>query len=400
MKKISFVVNLYIDTDESTENNFDHPTLLKTFDIENTFANTVESIKNVKVPEDCEVDLIILANAVNNIAVHDSSIKEKLERIILNSEIEINSFLITNSDVIELRNKGIGFIATDGYCELRNLGFYFAYHNSTDIIVQIDDDELVKTTHLEKMMEIFNKNPEIKMLSGLYQNPNGIYQDETKDYIEWGKEKAMNDDRRIISAADRPVEIIYGMGGNMMIKKEYFSQICYPESVPRGEDFALLLASNLIYLNGNVSVGIESGNNDFKTYSAKDEEMIIIHKQPYSEKNNILKYVKLNLIRFIKQKFMLDGYISKEKYWEISRYMYLMTMNENFIEQIRRIYNEVIEKYPEDCPKDKAEKDYIEVYAAYKHYSKRDLFLEYKKYQKEYLDTLKQSVDIKDYFIK
>ena len=399
MKKISFVVNLYIDTDTSSENNFDHPTILSTFDVENTFCNTIESIKNVKVPTGYEVDLIVLANALDNVIKHDTEIKEKVKKIVLASGISFNCLVITNSDILDMRNKGVGFITTDGYCELRNLGFIFAYHNNTEIVVQIDDDELVKKTHLEKMIEIFNNNTEIKVLSGLYQNPHGIYQDETKDYIEWGKDKAMNDDRRLITAADKPVEIMYGMGGNMMIKRDYFSQICYPEDIPRGEDFALLLASNLIYLNGNEEAGIKAGNDDFKTYSTKDEEIIIIHKQPYSETKNRLKYVKLNFIRFVKQKFMLTGYITKERYWEVSRYMYLMTMNDDFLGQVRRVYDEIIERYPEDCPKDKAEKDYKEVCDAYEQYSKKDLFAEYKNYQKEYLDSLKQNINIKEYLV-
>ena len=399
MKRISFVVNLYIDTDIKIENNFDHPTVLETFEAENTFCNTVESIKNVKVPEGYEVDLIILANAVSNVTEYDTEIEDKIQRIIQKSNIKFNCLLITNSTVKSLRNNGIGFISTDGYCELRNLGFVFAYHNNTDIIVQIDDDELVKESHLVKMIEILDENPEIQIMSGLYLNSHGIYQDETKDYLEWGKDKAMNDDRRIITASDKPVEIMYGMGGNMMIKREYFSQICYPEDIPRGEDFALLLASNLIYLNGNDSAGIDAGNDDFKTYSAKDEEIIIIHKQPYSEKKNRLKYVKVNFIRFIKQKFMLVGNITEERFWEISRYMYLMTMNDDFLGQVRRVYDEVIEKFPEDCPKDKAEEGFKEVCEAYDYFSKRDLFSEYKQYHKKYLKSLKLDIDVKSFFV-
>jgi hypothetical protein len=399
VKKISFVVNLYIDTDENVENQFDHPTVLKTFNEENTFCNTVDSIKKAVVPEGYEVDLIVLANAVNNVTTFDQIIRDKVENVIRDSKISYNCILVTNSAIFNLRSNGIDFISTDGYCELRNLGFVFAFHNNSDIIVQIDDDELVKETHLVKMVEIFSKYPEIKILSGLYQNANGIYQDETKDYIEWGKDKAMNDDRRIITAADKPVEIMYGMGGNMMIKREYFSKICYPERVPRGEDFALLLASNLIYLNGNEIAEIESWNDYFKTYSVKEEDIIIIHKQPYSEKKNRLKYVKLNLIRFIKQKYMLNGYISKERFWEVSRYMYLMTMNDDFLGQVRRIYNEVIAKYPEDCTKQEAEKDYFEVCQAYEKYSNRDLFAEYKEYQKKYLDCIKARFSVKEYRI-
>ncbi|HJO95019.1 MAG TPA: hypothetical protein QF753_16595 [Victivallales bacterium] len=398
MSKISFVVNIYVDTDTSVENNFDHPTVLKTFDTENTFYKTVKSINEVNIPSGYDVDLIVLANAVNNVGSYDDIIKEKVSKNL--DGLKIDSLIITNSEVQSLNNKGFTFPATDGYCDLRNLGFIFSYYNNTDIVVQIDDDELVKPNHLIKMLEIFEENPHIKILSGLYMNRNGIYQDELKDYKEWGKDRAMNDDRKIVTSSDIPVEIMYGMGGNMMVKKEFFSQICYPQDIPRGEDFALLLAANLVNLNGNDMAGISPGNDDFRTYSAKDDDVIIIHEQPYSEKNNRLKYIKLNLIRFIKQKFMLEGYITKEKYWEISRYMYLMTMNENFIKQIEKIYNEAVERFTDDCPAGKAATDLIEVKDAYKAYSKRDLFQEYKEFQKSYIDLLNNSeININEYIV-
>lgn len=396
MEKISFVVNIYIDTDTSKENNFDHPTVLETFESENTFHKTVESINKVNIPEGYNVDLIILANAVNNVTEYDKIIREKVAGVLNNSKL--NALLITNSDIKALNYKGFNFPATDGYCELRNLGFIFAYFNNTDILVQIDDDELVKENHLIRMIETFNKYPHINILSGLYMNSHGIYQVEEKDYVEWQKDKAMNDDRKIITASKEPVEIMYGMGGNMMIKRDFFSKMCYPEDVPRGEDFALLLAANLVNINGNDHADILPGNNIFRTYATADEEMMIIHEQPYSEKKNRLKYIKLNLIRFIKQKFMLLNHITPERFWNISRYMYLMTMNEDFMDQVKRIYGEATTRFAEDCPKDIARIDLEEVNAAYEKFEKLDLFDEYKDYQKSYIEFLSsKNININNY---
>ena len=372
MLKISFIVNIYLDTDTSKENSFDHPTMLESFDTCNTFYKTVDSINNVITPEGYEVDLIVLVNAVDNVTGFDCIIKSKVSNIVKN--MKVNCYIITNTDIKKLNSKGLTFPQVNGYCDLRNLGFISAYYNNSDIIVQIDDDELVKENHLVKMIEIFSRFPHINILSGLYMNKNGIYQDETKDYKEWGKDKAMNDDRRLITASEDPVEIMYGMGGNMMIKRDFFSQVCYPQDVPRGEDFALLLASNLLYLNGSELAHIKKNNPVFRTYATREEEVMIIHEQPYSEMQNRLKYVKLNFIRFIKQKFMLKGYIADKRYWELSRYMYLMTMNNDFMGQVKRVYDEVIEKYPEDCPRAKAEADCLEVCEAYNYYSKKDCY--------------------------
>ena len=395
-KKISFIVNIYLDTNTSKENSFDHPTILDSFDTCNTFHKTVESINNVIIPEGYELDLIVLANAVNNVTDFDSIIKTKVSNIVNN--MKMNCSIITNTDVKKLNSRGLTFPAVNGYCDLRNLGFIFAYYNNSDIIVQIDDDELVKENHFVKMLAIFKKYPHINILSGLYMNKNGIYQDEAKDYREWRKDKAMNDDRRLITASEDPVEIIYGMGGNMMIKREFFSQVCYPQDVPRGEDFALLLASNLLYLNGSETAKLKMNNPVFKTYATREEDLMIIHEQPYSEMQNRLKYIKLNLIRFIKQKFMLKGYIADEKYWELSRYMYLMTMNEDFMGQVKRIFSEAAERFPEDCPRDKVAKNYQDVKKAYDLYSQKDLFAEYKEYQKSYIQFLaSSSINMQEY---
>ena len=98
MKKISIVVNVYLNTNSSIENTFDHPTDLDRFDSENTFAGFFDSIKRLNVPNGYEYDLYVFAIAANNDVDRDEEIRHKISKIVKNAKF--NVFVITNSDVL------------------------------------------------------------------------------------------------------------------------------------------------------------------------------------------------------------------------------------------------------------------------------------------------------------
>ena len=397
MKKISMVINIYIDTKCGEENIFDHPTDFDSFDETGTFPRTFESLKELRIPYGHEFELFVIAAAANGDTVKDIEIRGKLIKVAKTADFK--SYIITNSDIDNLRSEGYSFLSTAGYCEIRNLGFIFPFFSGGDYVIQIDDDELVKPGYLEKMVEIFNKYPDIYVLSGLYDEKGSLLYDETNDYVTWQKDTAMNEDRRrIIASNPEPVELFYGMGGNMMFKREFFSQICYPENVARGEDFALLLASYLIYFNGNDKCAIPLGNDVFRTYCTAADEITIIHKQPYSEKSNREKYLKLNFIRFIMQRRMAEDYIDKDKYFELSKYMYKMTMPEDLLKKIDNVSQEAVERG--ECSATAAEKDIPKLKEFYVELKKRDLFEEYKEYQHIYITSLKNNkIDVSIYAV-
>lgn len=389
MKKISIVVNIYIDTNPEAENIFDHPTDLEKFDSDNTFIYTLESINKLNVPSRYIFDLFIFAIAANNDISKDMQIREKIACLVKDCEYDV--FIITNSDIRDLNIEGHNFLSTQGYCEIRNLGFIFPYFNNSDFVVQIDDDEILRENYLTKMVEIYENNPDIYVLNGLYEKDGKVLVDETNDYENLKQSNAMNEDISRLSSADKPVEAMFGFGGNMTFKKEFFSQICYPENLPRGEDFALLLAASLIYFNGNDKCEIQPGNDVFRTFFTSNKEMTIIHKPPYSPFKNKQKYLELNFKRFIMQKSMLKNYIQRDKFYMLTRYMYRMLAVDDYLDLVNKIYDEATKKYPEDCLEDKVENAKKKTEENFYEYNKRDLFDEYKKYQGKYLSFLKNN---------
>lgn len=389
MKKISIVVNIYIDTNPEMENTFDHPTDFEKFDSENTFIHTLESINKLNVPSGYMFDLFIFAIATNNDISKDILIRKKIAYMVKNCEYDV--FVITNSDIRDLNIEGYDFLSAKGYCEIRNLGFIFPYFNNSCFVVQIDDDEILRENYLIKMAEIYENNPDMYVLNGLYEKDGKVLADETDDYENLKQYFAMNEDIRRLSSADKPVESMFGFGGNMTFKREFFSRICYPENLTRGEDFALLLAATLIYFHGNDECGIKPKNDIFKIFFTSDRDMTIIHKPPCSPHKKKLKYIELNFKRFIKQKFMLRDYINKDDFYNLSRYMYKMLVLDDYLDMVDKVYDEAIFKYPEECDKDKVKDSKKRVIDFYNEYSKRDLFEEYKNYQKKYLSFLKNN---------
>jgi len=389
VKKISMVVNIYIDTNPEMENIFDHPTDFEKFDSENTFIHTLESINKLNVPSGYKFDLFVFALSVNNDISKDSQIREKIACMVKNCEYDV--FIVTNSDIRDINIEGHDFLSTKGYCEIRNLGFIFPYFNNSDFVVQIDDDEILRENYLTKMVEIYENNPDIYVLNGLYEKDGKVLVDETDDYENLKQSNAMNEDIRRLCSTDKPVEAMFGLGGNMTFKREFFSQICYPENLPRGEDFALLLAASLIFFNGNDKCEIQPGNSVFRTFFTSEKEMTIIHKPPYSPSKNKLKYLELNFERFIMQRSMLKNYIQRDKFYNLTRYMYRMLAVDDYLDLVNKMYDEATEKYPEECNKEKVKNSKIRIKDFYNEYSKRDLFDEYKNYQKKYLSFLKNN---------
>jgi cellulose synthase/poly-beta-1,6-N-acetylglucosamine synthase-like glycosyltransferase len=210
--KISMVINIYIDTNPGRENSFDHPTVFDSFDEKNTFHRTFNSLKKLVIPAGYEFELFVIAPVVNENISKDNEIRNKIVNIVKTANFR--TYIITNSDIEQLRlEQGYDFLSSKGYCEIRNLGFIFPYYSNAEFVIQIDDDELVKPDYIVKMLEIFKNNPEIYALSGLYDENGKLLYDETKDYVSWQKDSAMNEDRRaIIDANPENVELLLRYG--------------------------------------------------------------------------------------------------------------------------------------------------------------------------------------------
>ena len=383
--KISMVINVYIDTKIAADTIYDHPTSFERFEETNTFAGTFASIQDLEIPPGNDFELYVIATAANQDLLKDAEIKEKIHNIVQDSRFK--TYIITNSDIERIKEEdGFDFLSTEGYCALRNLGFILPYYSGADIVAQIDDDEILKKNYISKMLDLFKANPHIYMLSGLYEESNSLVYNKKTDFKTWQKDVAMNEDRKRVIASSEPIEIMYGMGGNMMIKRAFFSKICYPQKIPRGEDFALLLSAYLVYYHGNDRCGIESGNEIFRTYCTSEPDLAIIHKQPYSAKSNVRKYLKTNFMRFILQRNAARN-LDMDIFRNLSVYMFRMTMPASIMQKIDDVYAEAVEERNLDPIY--AELDKAELKKLYEDTKNRDLFSEYKAYQAQYLIMLK-----------
>ncbi|MBM7560076.1 hypothetical protein [Marinitoga litoralis] len=267
--KFAIVINTYIRIDKSLKDNFDHPTLLEDFEINNTLYKTIDSINSLNIDND-EVSIYVFSIAAHEDTSKDKIIKTKTEKILKDSRFKY--YIYTNTDIQEYKKKfNSNFFSSKGYSEIRNLGFLFPIMNNEDIIIQIDDDELLRPNYIIKTKEILNNNPDKYLITAPYEK-NGTIRILGKDNLTtWKKNKAMDDDIVRLSKDNSLKECVFGFGGNMIIRKEFAQKMYYPLDIIRGEDFALLLASRLIYENGNKYANINPKNDLFKTYYCPGE---------------------------------------------------------------------------------------------------------------------------------
>ncbi|WGS64682.1 hypothetical protein [Marinitoga aeolica] len=382
--KFAIVINTYVRINKDIIDYFDHPTLLEKFEEQNTLHKTIESINKLNLDLDDELSVYVFSVAAHEDTSKDDEIREKTEKILKKSKFKY--YIYTNTDIKEYRKKyNSEFFSTKGYSEIRNQGFLFSIMNNEDVIIQIDDDELLRENYIIKTKEILNNNPDKYLITAPYEKDGTIRilgEDELKS---WKKSKSMDEDIVRLSKDNSLKESIFGFGGNMIIRKEYAEKMFYPLEIPRGEDFALLLASRLIYENGNEYAKIEPKNSMFKTYYCSEKDITIIHEPPYVPAEDFVFYVEKNLKRFILEWLMIKGQsaFTFEDLKKYSLYLYEMIGYEDFRAKIKEILNELKRKYQNI---DKLEK---EILGYFDKYSKINRFEEYKKKQKEYIELVK-----------
>ncbi|KLO24681.1 hypothetical protein [Marinitoga sp. 1155] len=381
--KFAIVINTYIRVNENLVDNFDHPTPLNEFEQKNTLYKTIKSINNLNMDENDELNVYIFSIAAHENTSHDDEIKEKTEKIL--KKLKFKYYLYTNTDIKKYREKyNSNFFSTKGYSEIRNLGFIFPTMNNEDIIIQIDDDELLRKNYILKAKEILTKNLDKYLITAPYEK-NGTIRILGKDILKnWRKNESMDKDIIRLSKTNDLKEAIFGFGGNMIIRKEFAQKMFYPLEIPRGEDFALLLASRLIYENGNEYAGIKPKDPIFKTYYSPEKDITIIHEPPYVPSKNFIFYVEKNLKRFILEWLMIKGQ-NKLKFEDLKKYsiyIYEMIGYEDFKSKVKKILSELKSKYDVTI----LEKD---IFDYFDEHSKINRFEEYKKKQKEYIDLLR-----------
>lgn len=383
---LAIVINVYIDVDEDSPNPFDHPTSLDRFEEENTLRATMESINRLEIDAEDRLRIYIIGTATQERRDFDGRIRSEILKNTSDCSFEV--CVLTNDDIHELHCiTGSRFISAKGYPELRNLGFIIPAIMDEDIIIQIDDDELMRPLYLKKLKEVLRDNPDKYVFTAPYEK-NGTVRILTEDPLKtWKKFSTMDRDMlRFYENSDEVRESLFGFGGNMVIRREFAEKIFYPLEIPRGEDFSMLLASRLIYENGNPRIGLERQNPMFRSFFLPYEEMTIIHKPPSEAKKDFLSYFENNMKRFI----MEWGIFSKQKgltigrMGELSCYIKEMIGHDDMLQYLKPVLSELSQSYPsEEIDKiGKRLEQTIELYRT------KDRWEDYLVKQKEYIDTI------------
>ncbi|WP_113674734.1 hypothetical protein [Vallitalea guaymasensis] len=383
----AMVINVYIDTDKNMINVFDHPTGLESFEDDNTLVNTIKSVNELKVYDEDNLKIYIFAIGTNEDTTKDSIIRDKVAGVM--NTCRFPNSIYTNTDINSYRiNTQNEFFSVKGYPEIRTLGFIIPYLLDEDIIIQIDDDELLRKDYMVYIKEVLNDNEDKYIFTAPYEK-NGTIKIKTEDKLKsWKKFSSMDNDIIRLTKDDNIKETLFGFGGNMIVRKDFAGKMFYPEDVPRGEDFSLLLASRLIYANGNEKADIHKEDKMFKAYFLTDEAVTIIHEPPVEAKADFLFYLEKNLKRFIMEWNMFTNQkaINREELKDLSDYMSEMIGYDDMAKKVNEIINEVNDLNEfnlEDVEKLRSILlDYIN------HYKELDRFTLFKARQHHYINSI------------
>ena len=382
------MINTYVNVNRTGKNPFDHPTDLNNFDEENTLEVTIESLNSLIIDRGDNLKIYLFAAATQEDTRKDKEIRKKTEAILADCRFE--SLIFTNSDIKDLReSSGFDFISAKGYPELRNCGFIFPSIMDEDIIIQIDDDEVLRPGYLDKMKEVLLKHPDKFIFTAPYEK-NGTVRINTRDpLVSWKKFSLMDRDMvRFYEESSDAQESLFGFGGNMVVRREFAELVPYPPEVPRGEDFSMLLASRLVYENGNPLAGIEKGAREFRSFFLPYREMTIIHRPPAEAKKDFLKYFENNMKRFIMEWgiFIKQKGLTLNKMENLSFYIREMIGHDNMEDYLTPIFDEMTGKY--DSKKIAAMKNRLFELISY--YRSNNRWTKYRKTQQSYIDGLKR----------
>lgn len=383
-EKIWLVVPTYWGDFGTKENppciDFDHPTNPKKSE---TLTKTLENLVSIKGNFNL---LIILA------VTHKEYLKianEKVTKIINNLDTNKKIYLI-DEDVInnisKFTNKNI--LKMNSYGNIRNVQLFTPYLLQGEYIIAIDDDEIIEdTNYIEKVVNTFEHNKDVKALAGPYFDKSGEYKikdaENLKDLdnIFLSKNYYMNKAlKNEMNHRDNLHKSVVAFGGNMIFTREIIEKVCHDPFIPRGEDYDYTLNA-LMY--------------KIRFYFQKN--IPITHLPPNSKENqeesNIRK-LKADIKRFIYMNFKIIEFNKKFKENKID----LSILNPYpgaFVKDIDELANQgkkaLIHEYHNLQKEDEIDNFIKETIEISKTKSK-----EYFKYREEWIKFIKESSQSQD----
>ncbi len=178
-----------------------------------------------------------------------------------------------------------------GYSDVRNMSILAAHILGHDLIISTDDDVVVDDPHyIEKAGEQINRpapgrEEPVKVVCGPYYTEEGTinYATRPPDWMAyWNNAEAMNEAfNRYIFGEPRLKESSYVVMGNIVLHRDYFTEVPLDPGCHRGEDMDWLI-------NGRVS--------GFRFFM--DREFSVQHKPP-PRGFPLWQLVRLDIERFI-----------------------------------------------------------------------------------------------------
>jgi len=336
--KVILTTNLLVAKGRSSK--FDHPADID--DIKKELDHRfLDSLTKLRIPKNTDVIAHALVVGTAKLTQVQKASIENFVRA-FNEKIETHVFYPSTllNLITDLRAQKLCDIYN--YSKIRNTAFVLGTIYGADLLIQVDTDQYIPRDYLLKAMETYHQ-PGVHCWSGFY-NEEGSKTTPACDPLDiWPKFSAMVVDASRLLAKDKLQPTIFAKGGNMLFKRDYFTNICYPTRVARGEDFALALRSWLIYHNGNPKADIEPLNPKFKTYLDPSDDATVIHYTKHKALLNFLPYLERNLMRFAVERatFYDQSRLSYQELANLSTYMSRMILepNASYSAYIKKIYS-------------------------------------------------------------
>jgi glycosyltransferase involved in cell wall biosynthesis len=231
---------------------YDHPTPI---DEEGTLGRCLESIKVLK-DKDFTLVLITATVAEELAELAERKTKEIVER----SEVEVETLIFSYSHLKRLHSllpQSSELLQLRGYSAIRNICIFLPHILSADIAVLIDDDEVFEDPDFMKKAKEFVgrelKGKRIDAVAGYYLQPDGDFmvKKEHKPWMMyWDQFVRMNEAfAKFIGREPRLKITPFVFGGNMVISRRLFENVCFDPNITRGEDIDYLINARLFGYN-------------------------------------------------------------------------------------------------------------------------------------------------------
>lgn len=231
-------------------NIYDHPTPLGT---PGTLGRTLESLRRL----DGEFSTVVVAT------VTEPELSDELERVLRDIVVgfpELDPVVFGPAKLAAVRRRVeemgapdlAGYLSLDGYSNVRNLCLLVPHVLGHEVAILVDDDEVIEQTAFVSIaLEYMGEKLEGEVVlakAGYYVKPGDDYMTPKRipwwDWA-WRKGEYMARALRALRAEPRLKSVPLALGGNLVVHRQLFEQVCFDPYMLRGEDCDFLVNARL-----------------------------------------------------------------------------------------------------------------------------------------------------------